>query len=634
MQPLHRSGRTTPVGSPRRPPACDPFASRTTGPSSRDTPIRHRRVSRIRDRRSPLRSLVRHATSSRRAPRAARRVLASAAAVFLLAAPARPLGAQQHPLVSLPLGDPAYVQLDALARLGCPLADISIVRPYIVRDIRDALRRSENDRLCEGPLHDVLRTRFLPLPDSALPGAVPDSGVLYDIEGRPIPVALGVPEEEDLVPRIRLGAAVTVRGTAHGNGEFRPLWREVRPTSEGDPPLVAIARGRLTWDGGDRLAGVVEGYAQTHDRNDPLVRADRFRESTAIVDFSEAYLTGRAGRLVATFGRRRTAWLGDGEESVALSAHGPPIDHFALSLRWPKFEAHAMYGGIDDVVLDTLRDGLPLGMPDQRFYRYIVAHEISWRPSPRFRLTVGETALLSRGARTLDLAYANPLMIYWVTQEDTSYTNRENRDNLGIFLAGRGTFGGATIVGELFIDDFQIDAADRERIPDQLAWSVRASGRLPAALPMLVSAEYRRVDGFTYLKGFYTEAYQQYDEPLGSELGPDADLVRIAAELWLHPLLRAELGGGYWRRGAQRLNDRPSARAQGNVGLGYPTRTPLRPEVQRAVLGDFSLRWLRLSFPVTARVELARIENENNLPFAPALYVRAQVLGTYAFRYP
>lgn len=559
----------------------------------------------------------------------------SLAVAVVLLAPATRAAAQRHPLVSLPLGDPAYAQLDALARLGCSLADISIVRPWIVRDVRDALRRAERERFCDGPLYDELRARFLSYADSAARAdAVPDSTVLYDIEGRPIPVAVGVPEDEDLVPRIRLGAAVTVRATTLEKGEFRPLWREVRPTDEGDPPLVALARARLTWDGGDRLAGVIEGYAQTHDRNDPLVRADRFRESSGIADFSEAYLTGRFGRLVAAFGRRRVAWLGEGEESVALSAHGPPLDHLALSLRWPKFEAHALYGGIDDVVLDTLRDGLPSGTPDQRFYRYIVAHEISWRPSPRFRLTIGETALLSRGARTIDLAYANPLMIYWVTQEDTSYTNRENRDNLGIFLAGRARFGGTTLIGELFVDDFQIDADDRETIPDQLAWSVRASGRVPAALPAIFSAEYRRVDGFAYLKGFYTEAYQQYDEPLGSELGPDSDLVRLAAELWFGPQMRVELGGGYWRRGARRLNDRPSERAEGNAGLGFPTTSPARPAVQRAALGDLSVRWLGLTLPVTARVELARIDNANNQSTAPALYVRAQLIGTYAFRYP
>ncbi len=157
---------------------------------------------------------------------------------------------------------------------------------------------------------------------------------------------------------------------------------------------------------------------------------------------------------------------------------------------------------------------------------------------------------------------------------------------------------------------------------------------MPAALPAIVSAEYRRVDGFAYLKGFYMEAYQQYDEPLGSELGPDSDLVRLAAELWLGPLTRVELGGGYWRRGARRLNDRPSERAEGNAGLGFPTTSPTRPAVQRAALGDLSVRWLGLTLPVTARVELARIDNENNQSTAPALYVRAQLLGTYAFRYP
>ncbi|HVP70344.1 MAG TPA: hypothetical protein VMS45_03405, partial [Gemmatimonadaceae bacterium] len=52
------------------------------------------------------------------------------AALSVLAAGAT-LAAAQHPLVTLPLSDPAYIQLDALVRQGCVAARLSPYRPYM-----------------------------------------------------------------------------------------------------------------------------------------------------------------------------------------------------------------------------------------------------------------------------------------------------------------------------------------------------------------------------------------------------------------------------------------------------------------------------------------------------------------------
>jgi hypothetical protein len=51
-------------------------------------------------------------------------------------------------------------------------------------------------------------------------------------------------------------------------------------------------------------------------------------------------------------------------------------------------------------------------------------------------------------------------------------------------------------------------------------------------------------------------------------------------------------------------------------------------------MGAIEADLLRLTTPVRLRIEFARIENANNLPAPAALYVRAHLTGTYAFRYP
>lgn len=534
--------------------------------------------------------------------RTARSLLAA-----LIAFAITPAGVRaQHPLAYLPLGDPAYVQLAALDRQGCAPARVSPDRPYTIADVRDAIVRFDSSTACGGPIAVALSRRFGT--DSARWRA----------------------ERED----VRVGGSVTLQATGLGRGEFRPLWADVRPTNEGTPPAVGIVRGRATFDLGDHAVAVTEAFAQTDVRNDPHRRARAFRRTSGTLDFSEAYINGQVGRLVVSLGRMPEAWLGEGEESLVLSAHGPPIDRLEASARWKTLEAHALLATISDVVLDTLRDSLPSGTPPQRYHRFLVGHTLTWTPTRAVELTLGETALLARGLRVIDLAYVNPMMPYIVTQNDTSFTGRDQHDNLTTFGALRLRAGPLLLHGELLIDDIQIDPRDRKRIPDQLGWWGQATVALPLAVPTSATLEYRRLDSYTYMRRWYSEVYQQYDVPLGSELGPDADLLQVGGEVLPVGTLRLSGHLGVWRHGALRIDQRPAQQAEGHAGEPFPSTSTSRPDVQKALLGDLGIQFLTARLPVTARLELARITNVNNQPVPAALYLRMQLLATYAFRYP
>jgi hypothetical protein len=297
------------------------------------------------------------------------------------------------------------------------------------------------------------------------------------------------------------------------------------------------------------------------------------------------------------------------------------------------FEARAIYALLNDVVLDTVAGELPPETPAQRFHRSLVGHALTWRPSRAFELTAGETVLLSRGARTIELGYANPLMPYILTQNDALSDGNEVRDNLMVFVSARARLGRSLVVGEFLIDDIQIDA-DREITPHQLAWRVEGRQGWSAPKPGSIGLEYERVDGYTYLRGLYTDVYQFADRPLGSELGPDADRTRGFVEIWPSGTLRLGSSVGVWRRGAQRLTRRPSEGAVGNAGQTFPTTTADRPFAQRALLADLTATVARSDFPVTVRVEAARIQNPGQLTPGRSVYIRAHLSATYAFRYP
>jgi hypothetical protein len=537
---------------------------------------------------------------------ALRRMTATAgprALVVMLALVTLPSGLRaQHALASIPFDDPAYEVLDGLLRTGCAPARVSAYRPYLVRDVRASLAAADSDRACAPGLVHALHLRF----DA-------DTIDLFgDGEG-----AFGG------------GAALTVAATQLSNGEFRPLWRGIRAKEDGDPPLSATARARVSW-GSRKVYAVAEGVAYTNRRNDPSSRQRALRNTSGAVDFGESYFNIQVARpLTFSFGRSSEAWLGEGRESLLLSAWGPMLDRIALGGRWKRVEARALYGTLSDVDLTPAQDSI---FAPAHFYRYVVAHALTVRASRALELTLGESAILARGTRTLDLAYANPLMAYVVTQNDTARSGPD--DNLQLFGAMRARSGGSALEAELLVDDVQIDANDRKNIQDQLAWSIRGSQSLPLIVPTALVAEYRHINSYTYLRNRYATAYQNYDQPLGSELGPDADLWRMGGEFWPQALVKISGGAGMWRQGAQRLEQRPGRNSNGHGGEPFPSVTTDRPFVQRALLADGAVSYLARPLTITVRAEGAHAQHPANLDAVTTSYVRIQIIGTYAYRIP
>lgn len=509
--------------------------------------------------------------------------------------------AGQYGLVTLPMTDPAYVQLAALERAGCAAARVSIARPYEVRLVRVALLAARAQPHCAGPILAALQSRF-------------------------------APRAADSAAGLRAGAAATLKTTAYHNGVFAPLWENVRPASDGDQPAVGTLHGRLTWGDGDKVAIVADGYAVTGIRNDPTIREDVFRHTSGVVDASEAYISVRAGVFTVTVGRGPEAWLGSGTESTILSANGPPLDRIAAAFHTAHFEGRAFFGVLSDVVLDSLRDSVTSSIGPQRYYRYLAGHVLSWKPSRFLELTAGETALIATGSPTFDLTYINPVIPYQIARHDTGRSGLDAGD-LTAFAAVRTRIGPATAAAELLVDDLQIDALGRRRDPDQLAYELSVSVPVPISVPATLTADYRRADSYTYLDVHYTNVFQSYNQPLGSALGPDADYGMVAADVFPLAWLRLSGDVGVWRRGLQRIDERPGQSPNGHAGDPFPTSTVNRP-VQSAAIADASIEFLNVVLPITARIQLARIRDANNAPVGAANYAQAQLVATYAFRYP
>ena len=229
-------------------------------------------------------------------------------------------------------------------------------------------------------------------------------------------------------------------------------------------------------------------------------------------------------------------------------------------------------------------------------------------------LSLGETALVPSLTGGLNWAYLNPLMPYQTTQHETSQTGGVEDPNLTGFFSARATVGRATLTGELFVDDYQLDKSSGSVYPNQLAWTLGGTYPLPLAMASSVGLAWTHVQSFTYIgQSNYAKVYQSFNAPLGSSLGPDAQTVLGTFEVWTSPVLRFGASLGWWERGAMRIDERPAVNRDGHANDPYPDTTALRPKVQTSVIGGISAQWLNEVWPITLDIG-RRADREREQP--------------------
>ncbi len=528
-----------------------------------------------------------------------------ASGVWILLSAGASAGAAQHPLVSIPLDDPMYVQLDALMRQGCVAARLSPYRPYITLAVREALIAAHGEKNCQGPILELLTARF-----------TRDTGWVHDTAGS----------------RLRFGSVISLRATGETNGTVAPLWRDVRPVDSGPQPLVGYAAARLTFNGGEHFVAVSELFAQTGVRDDPTIRQDPFRHGSGVIGSDEAYFTARAGPAFFFFGREPVAWMGDGTQSLALSAVGPPIDHFGFALRLRQWEFMSFVGQLSDVHTRSLHRQRArvanMVSHDVRACDHLLARAQRGAHPGRDRARAAHHRRTRLGVPQSRSCRTRP-------RSTRRVRTAQGDANLTGFFSARATLGRATLSGELLVDDYQIDSNDKAIYPNQLAWTLGASYPIRLAMASSISINWQKVQSFTYVgQETYAKVYQSFDAPLGSSLGPDAQTVLGTFEVMTSARLRLAATGGWWERGSQRLNERPPINRTGHAGDPFPDTTALRPDVQHSLIGGLSAAWLDERFPITLEVGDARISNVNNQPTDGKDYLLVKLTASWRYQYP
>jgi hypothetical protein len=198
-------------------------------------------------------------------------------------------------------------------------------------------------------------------------------------------------------------------------------------------------------------------------------------------------------------------------------------------------------------------------------------------------VAVGEAALVTGIDRGLEFRYANLLAPFFVTQKDDDEEEDEQVD-LYVNLEGILTApGGLRLYGHLLVGNVNI-GDDNPGRRDDVAW--RLGGEWgPAELPVTAGAEYTRVEVFTYLHRGLNTNYTQFGVPIGSTLGPDADMGTAWLSWWMRPTVRVSADAMARRDGEQSVQttslateempDFPSGVVQKELRLGLEAWTLL-----------------------------------------------------------
>src|SRR5688500_178778 len=350
-------------------------------------------------------------------------------------------------------------------------------------------------------------------------------------------------------PEVAFHNDVSLRLVAHASGDdaaFDPSFLGVRfEEPDGDPAIPAL-RGVLQHDFAVQYRGrfaLAWRYAIDSDvTGDPT----RFRQLEAREDTDygfallDAYAVYGYGPLRITAGRNEL-WLGQagGSSSVFVSDSIPPMDQVRLDLVTRRLRFTGMIGRLsgDDQnrSLDERGETIPGSLPPparerRNVDRIFYLHRVDWQPADYLQVAISEAALVTGTDRGLDARYANLLIPFFVTQEDEDESGGVDV-NVMINAEGILLVPGARIWTNVFVQEFFIDAEKRESIGNQMAYKAggEMAGDALGLAALTAGLEYTRVDVFSYLHRGLNTNHTQFGVPLGSSLGPDADM----AQAWI-----------------------------------------------------------------------------------------------------
>lgn len=278
------------------------------------------------------------------------------------------------------------------------------------------------------------------------------------------------------------------------------------------------------WGG---LRGLVGFYAETGivlggqegERNVRISsRTREWRGVTATVE--RAYFKFEREHFSLAAGRRAPAWGRSRWGRLLLSGNAEPFDQIDASFNVGPLTFHALHAW-----LEYEETGSELDLSDDESV-FLAGHRMVVSGS---RGSVGVSECVAYSAVTPDPVYLNPLAPYYLLQ----HNERENDNVIWSLDWTLRPAHGWDFYGEFLVDDLQYERTTGS--PDKYAVTVgQAWYGDVAGTDMELTAEYSQARKWTYTHKHVEHRFAHDGEPIGFDLGPDAD--RLTLEVATSPV--------------------------------------------------------------------------------------------------
>ncbi|MCD6501534.1 hypothetical protein J7L01_02950 [bacterium] len=300
------------------------------------------------------------------------------------------------------------------------------------------------------------------------------------------------------------------------------------------------------------------------------------------------------------FGKDYLSW---GEGMILGTAHDP-FNRIDYQMDIGHFRFSGFSGWLDPVYCyKTIGDALYWDYAR----RYLAGHRLEFL-SRHFSIALHETMLYGGFGRSLEAIYTVPFFWYHAQQ-----LNLGLDDNT--FVGGdiQLLFPPVRFSGELLVDDIQVESqtqADEE--PPEVALAVQADlGTSLFERWLTFSARYEGVTNWTYNQNKVWNRYLYMEEPLGSGLGNDVDMLSVGARFFARPELIIGAKAFYKRKGEGEIEAywaEPWLDVEGDYNPPFPTGIVEKTTGMRVDLsGD---RWPYCSWD--ANFEYGSIQNSGH----------------------
>jgi hypothetical protein len=267
--------------------------------------------------------------------------------------------------------------------------------------------------------------------------------------------------------------------------------------------------------------GYVGGSRELGLRNIEVERTYKIDEpDSRFFDVTRGHVRAANEWAAVTVGRERLI-QGNGMRRYALlvSDYAPKVDYVGLDLRYKRFFFTFFHGWIlgDEVITENVEGTFVRTIPEKyvSFHRFGAFFFDS-------RLQVGVSEMIVYGGRGLEVAYLNPFLFF----KSVEHSLRDRDKAMIAFDVQARPVRGLELYADLLIDDLAFERLGTDWYGNQLAWRLGgiAAPAFAGAADALLSVDYQRIRPYVYTHRITQNAFTHNGYPIGSPLGPNADM--------------------------------------------------------------------------------------------------------------